>query len=158
MDPEKITEKFNALGGIKVKEIMSKDIIKINEDDEFLNFIDKIKEKDYFGLPVVNNYNEIVGIITQSDLLKLILFHGSRAAKMVETETFTGIPSIRYLMSTHPITISPDDTIDDAAAIMREYGIQCIPVVHDNQVVGIVGKKDILNRILEQFDDLEDLK
>lgn len=158
MDPEKIAEKFNTLGDVKVKEIMSKDIITINENDEFLKFIDKIKEKDYFGFPVVNNYNEIVGIITQSDLLKLILFHGSRAAKMVETETFTGIPSIKYLMSAHPITLTPDDTIDDAAAVMGEYGIQCIPIVYDNLVVGIVGKKDILNKIFEQFDDFGDLE
>ncbi|ODS40225.1 hypothetical protein BEH94_07460 [Candidatus Altiarchaeales archaeon WOR_SM1_SCG] len=155
---DEITEKFKSLGSVKVKEIMSTDIITLKEDDEFLDFIAQIKDKGYFGFPVVNKYNEIVGIITQSDLLKLILFHGSRAAKMIELESFTGISTVRSVMSTHPLTLEPEDTIDDAAAVMAEYGIQSIPVVEERTVVGIICKKDILNKIFENLDDLRILK
>ena len=151
---EEVAEKFRMLGAVKVSEIMSTHIDTINEDGEFLDFVDEIKSKGYLGFPVVNRYNELVGIVTWSDLLKLILFHGSRAAKMVETTSFTGTLSIRSIMSTHPLTLAPEDTLDDAAGLMAEYGIQTILVVENKTVVGIVAKKDILNKILETIDDL----
>ena len=152
---EDITEEFKSLGKLKVKDIMSVNIFTVNEDDELLGFIDQVKDKGYFGFPVLNKHKEIVGIVTQSDLLKLVSFQGSRAAKIVETEMFTGVPLVRSIMSTHPITLTPEDTVEDTADVMVEYGIQSIPVVEDKTVVGIVGKKDILNRIYAKVGELK---
>ena len=83
-----------------------------------------------------------------------MIFHGPSGGRLVETGSFTGIPSIRALMSTNPITLSPDDTINDAASLMFEYGIQSIPVVEKKKVIGIVSKRDILNNICDVVDSL----
>ncbi len=153
---EEIAEKFKKLGKVKVKEIMSTEISTLNEDEEFFNFVDKIKTKGYFGFPVVNKHDEISGVVTWSDLLKLVLFHGSRCVKMLEADPITGTTLIRNIMSTHPVCLSPEDTVEDAVSIMVEYKIQSIPVVHDKTVVGILGKRDILDEIFEMLESVFD--
>ncbi|ODS35250.1 MAG: hypothetical protein A7316_04220 [Candidatus Altiarchaeales archaeon WOR_SM1_86-2] len=150
----KLMERFKELGKVKVREIMSKNVITVSENDKFFDLTSRIKECTHGGFPVLNGDNKLSGIVTWTDLLKLMIFHGPSGEKLVETGSFTGIPSIKALMSTHPITLSPEDTIDDAASLMFEYGIQSIPVVEEKRVVGIVSKRDVLNRICDMIDSL----
>ncbi|MEW6607223.1 MAG: CBS domain-containing protein [bacterium] len=144
-----LVEKCGGLGKRKVKEIMSKDVVTVKEDSNFLEFVTNVEMYDYVAFPVLDEKNEIIGIVSQTDLLKLILFHGLSGTRMLETEAFLGIPSIRAIMSTSPITLSPEDTINEAVSLMVEYGIQSIPVVEENQVIGMVVKKDIIEEILK---------
>lgn len=61
------------------------------------------------------------------------------------------MPSIRSIMNLHPITLSPEDTVDEAAYLMFAHKIQSIPVVEDKRVVGMIGKIDIVGRILHMM-------
>jgi len=142
-----LVEKCKDLGKKKVKEIMSKDVVTLKEDSNFLEFVTDIEVYDYVAFPVLNETNEVIGIISQTDLLKLILFHSHVGVRMLE-EAFLGIPSIRAIMTTRPITLSPDDTIEEAVQLMVKYGIQSLPVVEEKQVIGMMVKKDIIHQIL----------
>jgi len=143
-----LVEKCGELGKKKVKEIMSKNVVTVKEDSNFLEFVTDIEMYDYVAFPVLDKENEIIGIISQTDLLKLVLFHSHAGVRMLE-ETFWGIPSIRAIMTTRPITLSPEDTIGEAAQLMVKYGIQSLPVVEEKQVVGMMVKKDIIHQILK---------
>ncbi|MEK7812665.1 MAG: CBS domain-containing protein [Candidatus Desantisbacteria bacterium] len=146
-----IMEKCKDFGKKKIRDIMSRDVITVKEDGQFLEFAADIEMYDYLSFPVIDEDNELVGIISQTDLLKLILFHGSTRNRLLVEKCFMGIPSIRSIMSLHPITLSPDDIVDEAAYLMFEHKIQSIPVVENKRVVGIVGKIDMIGRILSMM-------
>lgn len=143
-----LVEKCGDLGKKKVKEVMSRDVITVKEDSPFIEFVTNIEMYDYVAFPVLDEKDEIIGIVSQTDLLKLISFHGQAGAKMLAAEAFLGIPSIRTIMTTRPITLSPNDTVEEAVHLMAEYGIQSIPIVEEKQVVGMMVKKDIIRQIL----------
>lgn len=147
VDLTELLEKCSDLGKKKVKEIMSKDVVTVKEDSNFLEFVTDIEMYDYVAFPVLDEENKLIGIVSQTDLLKLILFYSQAGVRMLE-EGFVGIPSIRSIMTTRPITLSPDDTIAEAAQLMVKYGIQSIPVVEEKQVTGMMVKKDIIHQIL----------
>lgn len=148
IDLNELMEDCVKLSQKRVREIMSKDVLTIKEDSNFLEFATNIELYNYMAFPVVNEKDELVGIISQTDLLKLILFHGACGARMLKTESFFGIPSVQALMSPNPIVLSPDDTLGEATLLMFEHGIQSIPVTERKKVVGIVGKQDIISQVL----------
>ncbi|MBU0599552.1 CBS domain-containing protein [bacterium] len=148
IDFNEIMEKCKELGQKKVKEIMSKEIVTVKEHGQFLEFATDIEMYNYLSFPVVNEDDEIVGIISQTDLLKLILFHGPTRNKLLVEKYFLGVPSIKLIMNFHPITLSPEDIVDEAAYLMFEHKIQSIPIIEKKKVVGVIGKIDIVSQIL----------
>lgn len=151
IDLNKLIEECTQLSQKRVCEIMSQEVLTVREDSNFLEFATNIELYDYLAFPVLDKDDELVGIISQTDLLKLILFHGISGARMVQAESFTGIPSVRAMMSTHPIVLAPDDTLGEAALLMFEHGIQSIPVVEHKRVIGIIGKRDIIAEVLKKI-------
>lgn len=142
-----LLEKCSDLGKKKVKEIMSENVVTVKEDSNFLEFVTDIEIYDYVAFPVLDEENNLIGIVSQTDLLKLILFYSHAGVRMLE-EAFVGPPSIRSIMTTRPITLSPDDTIAEAVQLMVKYSIQSIPVVEEKQVIGMMVKKDVIHQIL----------
>jgi len=132
----------------KLSEIFCENVISVNDETSFIKFAEILERYEYKGVPVLNGNEQIKGMVTWSDMLKLLLFYGSYGPKLMESESFIGIPSVKSIRSTSAITLKPDDTIEDAAHLMFEHNIQTIPIVENNKVVGIVGKKDILREIL----------
>ncbi|ODS41938.1 MAG: hypothetical protein MSIBF_00845 [Candidatus Altiarchaeales archaeon IMC4] len=145
---EAASEKFADMCKRKVGDMMSKEVVCVTDETNFLDFADMLEKYAYKGFPVVDNKDKIVGIVTWSDLLKLMLFHGCYGAKLVECSSFIGQSTIRAIRSNNAITLSPEDTIEEAAHLMFENNIQTIPIVENGRIVGIVGKKDIIKEIL----------
>lgn len=143
-----LVERCGELGKKKIKEIMSRDVVTIKEDSPFIEFVTDIEMYDYVAFPVLDEKDEVIGIVSQTDLLKLISFHRHCGTMMLTTEVFLGIPSIRAIMTTRPITLSPEDTVTEAVQLMVKYGIQSIPIVEEKRVIGMMVKKDIIHQIL----------
>jgi len=148
IDLNELVERCGDLGKKKVKEVMSKDVVTVKENSKFIEFVTDIEMYDYVAFPVLDEKDELVGIVSQTDLLKLISFHEYSEAMMLATDGFLGIPSIRAIMSTKPITLSPDDTVGEAVQLMVKYNIQSIPIVEGKRVIGMMVKKDIIHQIL----------
>jgi Mg/Co/Ni transporter MgtE len=71
--------------------------------------------------------------------------------KVVARDVNYGEPVDKF-MTANPITLSPDHTIGDAAALMNERNFRHIPVVAaDGQAIGIVSIKDIISIVAESF-------
>jgi CBS domain-containing protein len=94
--------------------------------DEVLEIL---KRKHISGVPIVKN-GELVGIVTRTDLLK-----------NPEEE------QIAILMTRNPITISPDNSIVEAARIILENNIRRLPVVEDHSLAGLITIADLVGTI-----------
>ncbi|MEE8432115.1 MAG: CBS domain-containing protein [Candidatus Desulfatibia sp.] len=130
-----------------VNEIMTTKVITIEMDDT-LGQIQKIFEKHKFHHLLIVDDGELIGIISDRDVLKEIspyvntISEDSRARQTLKKKA-------HQIMSRKPITVEPDTLVDDAASIMLKKNISCLPVVSPSgNIDGILSWKDILKCLL----------
>jgi len=119
-----------------VKEIMAEDIYSVHVPGNRTNALEIMREKKVSGLPVVKNgTNELVGLLTRTDLVE-----------NPDEE------QIALIMTRNIITASPDDDVKDVAAKMITNNIRRVPIVKDGSLVGLVTASDLINKALWKMD------
>lgn len=146
---------------ITVNDIMSRQPITVTPDTEIIQAAKILIEKGINGLPVVNDAGQLVGIICQSDLISqqkkfptpsfftfLDSFIPTISSKQMEKaiQKITAI-TVDQAMAPDPVTVSPDDEISRVAELMVDKNFHTLPVVKDGQLVGVVGKEDVLRTL-----------
>ena len=130
-----------------VKNWMSKEIVTVNADDSMQNAIYMLKEKNIKILPVMDDAN-LVGIITDRDLKKASPSDAT-TLDMHELLFLISKIKVRNLMKKPVYTARPDDTVEEAAAILLEKKISGLPVLDkNNRLVGIITRSDIFRVLL----------
>ena len=107
-----------------------------------------MNEQGVRRLPVVAQNNELVGIITRSDIQRIVPATQRDADAQ---EVALGSRLVRSVMAATPVTVAPDDTIQDAAEAMLEYQVSGLPVVQGEAVVGIITESDIFRLVVESW-------
>ena len=147
---------------IKVKDIMSKDIISVTPDTEIAHVARLLLEKRINGVPVVDEDGSLVGIICQSDLIAqqknipipslftlLDGFMPLTSLKRLDKEVEKiAAARVTQAMTLNPETVEPETAIEDVAALMVDKGFHTLPVVEEGKLVGIIGKEDILKTLI----------
>ena len=131
---------------MNVEGIMSSPVYVI-APDEPISHARKLMLKHKIGSIVVVDDDDMVGIVTKSDLGKRL----AQAEPMWRRRPIDKVP-INLVMTESPITIYPDASIKQAVDLMIANSINNIPVTK-NSVVGIVTKKDVVKYISEQSFD-----
>ncbi len=83
---------------------------------------------------VITDHNEIIGVVTERDLIRKILQPGREPKDM----------TIKDVMSTQIIHIDPNAHLNDAGTLLEKYGIRHLPVVKGGKLKGIVTESDIV--------------
>lgn len=135
---------------MKVVDVMTKDPLTvtpmetIGQADELMN-TNKIRQ-----LPVVQG-KELVGIVTDRDIRSFLT--GSLLESPDARERALA-SKVREIMTTEPITVSPDDDLQEAVELMIDEKIGGIPVVDDAEgLVGIVTYVDVLRCFLNRLQE-----
>ncbi len=127
---------------MRVKEVMSEDIHYIQVPGNRLNALELMRERNVSGLPVVKSgTKKLVGMVTRTDLVE-----------NPDEE------QIALIMTRNIFTVSPNDNIKDAAQLMIKNGIRRVPVVEDEELVGIITAFDIIEKALGKLDIKEPVK
>jgi CBS domain-containing protein len=121
---------------------MMQKVVTISADDS-LRIVHEIMELGRVRhLPVVRR-GKLVGVVSQRDL-----FHASLSnvigLSREDQELFLEGVKIGEVMSAPPVTIGPDASAREAAALMAEKKIGCVPVLDGDEVVGILTETDLL--------------
>ena len=93
-------------------------------------------------LPVVNAEGELVGLLTDRDLLR-----GYRAGDEVKKSLPPTTP-VMHLMQTAIITATDDTELRDIAQVMVDDGVRCVPVVNGDKLVGMITANDVLKCVV----------
>lgn len=138
----------------EVQDWMTNDPITVPLTATLLEAYRVMVENDIRRVPVVDNKNELLGIVTMSDIQsRAPVAHADE-----DSEAAAGLSAqaVRTIMAESPVTIAPDDTIQDAAETMLEYKISGLPVVEgNNTLVGIITESDIFELIVESWAELD---
>ena len=126
-----------------VNSVMTKKVITIDMDTQLLTICNIFKQKKFHHLLVIEN-NELVGVISDRDVLKAISpFIGTLAEQ--NRDLFTLKKKAHQIMSRKPFTISKEISMEEAANLMIQNNISCLPVISfDGKIEGIVTWKDLI--------------
>ena len=123
---------------MKVEKYMSHTPVTIRDNTVYSKAFNIMQEKDLHHLPVVNEKNEVVGILTRRDL-------------QIAAQHFREAPvEVSDVMHTQVVTISPDEPLLVAARQMIDKRIGGLPVLDDNgKMVGILTETDLLRVLID---------
>ena len=148
---------------MKAKDIMTTNVITINQNAPIPLIAKILVENSISGAPVVDNENNIVGMVSEGDLLRketsprlpshinilgaFIYYNGVERyhddLKKLMAE------QAESLMTEDVITISPDTEIEEIGKLMLEHGIKRLPVVQDGKMVGLVSRRDMVKLLID---------
>ena len=132
---------------VTVGEIMMKGPV-IMEGNDILDVADDVMTLARIRhLPVLDQ-GRVVGVLSQRDLFHSALIK-VLGFKQGEQKDLMRTIQVREVMSKPVITISPDASAKEAARLMMEKKIGCLPVVEAENFVGLVTETDILRYVLE---------
>ncbi len=128
-----------------VKNHMSSDVVTVMPDTPIMSAWQSIIEHHIRQVPVVEN-GKLVGILSRTDLLRdMVPTTGSEMEEILN-------PPASESMTSDPVTVEPDTTIEDAAEIMYKDRIGCLPVVTgDNELIGIITRTDLFDAIVDMI-------
>ncbi|MFU8803263.1 MAG: CBS domain-containing protein [Bradymonadaceae bacterium] len=121
---------------LRVSQYMTTDLFTVNED-ELIDLVACVMDWQHLRhVPVEDNDHRLVGLVTHRTLLRLL------ASGKLEEDTSVPVSSI---MQRDVYTITPETRTVEAIRIMREKKISCLPIVKDQQLVGIITERDFMD-------------
>ena len=129
---------------------MTKNPVTITPDASVVEASDLMKKEKVHRLPVLDKDKNLVGVISEQD----ILFATPSPASSLSIHEMAYLLSkltVKKIMSKNPVTISKDTPVEEAARLMVDQDLSCLPVVENGKLVGIVSKSDMFKILLELF-------
>lgn len=152
-----------AMTGQQVRDVMTFHAVTVAPSDTVKDALDLLVANNITALPVVDDANRCVGVISASDLLGLAQERGEDLEAFNAVEGLTRELLIEHLeradfsdlvvkeaMTPTPIAIGPEAPLPEAARIMIEYGIHHLAVTEKKQrFLGVLSSLDVLRAVAE---------
>ena len=145
-----------------VGDLMTKDVFTVTPVATFKEMVGLINERRVSALPVVEFSGELVGIVSETDLmfkeeLPELSVHHLLESKTRRRERGKAAAEVAAdVMSSPAISTRPDLSVADAARLMHEKGIKHLPVVGPTgRLVGIISRSDLLKVFLREDHEIE---
>ena len=132
---------------LKVDEFMQTDLFTVQKDDPISLVAQLMDWRKIRYMPVEDSKGKLSGLITS----RLLLRHFSKPTILNGKKP----KNVADIMIKEPITISPNATILEALHVMRSNEIGCVPVVSDNELIGVITEMDFLrisSRLIERLE------
>lgn len=133
-----------------VGERMTKRPITVTEDTSLPEALELMRQNRIRRLPVLDKHGNLVGIVTELDLLKASPSPAT-TLRIYEIPYLLSKIKMRDIMTRNVITVTEDTPIEEAARIMADNKIGGLPVMRDGRLVGIITETDIFKILLELF-------
>lgn len=148
-----------------IKDIMTKEVITVSEDDTIEKCANLLITHNLSGLPVLDDNGKIKGIVTEGDLIRRIsriegpaalevlggIFYLESPKKFMDKVKNSMGSKARDIMTKDIITISPDKEMEEGATLLVKNKIKRLPVIDkEGNLIGIVSRKDIMNYLFDK--------
>ena len=132
---------------IKVEEFMQTDLFTVQKDDIIELVAEMMDWRKISYTPVEDTKGNLVGLVNSRVILRYFI----KGNKLNGKESGT----VKDIMKENPVTISPNATILDAMAKMRDNKVGCLPVIKGKELIGIITEMDFLRisgRLIERLE------
>jgi CBS domain-containing protein len=144
---------------MQVAEVMTSLVIGIEPSASIVEAAKLMLSGHFSGLPVVASDKGLVGVVTEGDFLRrgelgttrkrprwleFIVSEGKQATEYAQSHG----RKVEEVMSTEPVTISPEASLEDLVELMTTRKIKRLPVIEKGKLVGIVARSDLMRAML----------
>ncbi len=123
--------------------IKARPLITIGPGETVSEAVQKLAEHDKGSLPVCNDKGELVGIITERDIVR-------KCFKTIDACANFASLKVKDVMTKEVAVGFPDDDLEYAISVMQQKRIRHLPIVDNQRVVGIVSMRDLLDVELKE--------
>lgn len=147
---------------MKARDIMNKEVITVNPEDDVEQLVKLLLENKISGVPVVDEQGKVIGIVSEADLiypeksvhlpafipvLDGIIFLESFKKLEKEIKKMTAY-KVKDVMIKDVVTVDEDANLEDIVNILLNKKINRVPVVNsNNKLIGIITRSNILKHI-----------
>lgn len=135
---------------MNVSDIMTVKPMSIHQDGTLRQALELMDRNHFRHLPVMNSEGQLVGIISDRDC-RTALNSPHILRERWQDENLANTLRVRSLMTPAPIVIEPDAEAVEAARLMLNNHISCLPVILGETLVGIVTTSDILIAFMDMY-------
>lgn len=125
----------NVLKSLKVKDVYSKNVELVTENESYPNTIDKISKSPHSIIYVVDDNKKLLGTVSLNEVRR----------NMQDYETLKNLLIVKDIMEAQPPVVHLDTSLDE---VMKHFGllnIDELPVVHENKVIGCIWRTEVIN-------------
>ncbi|MBT1070492.1 CBS domain-containing protein [Pelotalea chapellei] len=146
-----------------VADIMTKDVVTVRRETTVRELAEIFENRNFGSLPVVDAEGNLTGIVTASDLIEqgknlhiptvislfdwVIPIEGERTLER-ELQKMTA-QTVGEICASDVVTVSPSDSVSNAADLMSDRKLHALPVVSNGKVVGIVARIDVIRSVIQ---------
>nr|WP_321464520.1 CBS domain-containing protein [uncultured Desulfobulbus sp.] len=148
---------------LKARDIMTTNVVTVHPQTSVRELASLLLERKISGAPVVDDAGKVLGVVTESDLIfQNKRVHLPTAVAILDAFVFLESPErteqelkkmagakVGDICSEQPITVGPETELEEIATLMAEKKVHTLPVLDDEQLVGIIGKSDIIRTIAQ---------
>ncbi|MCH5290140.1 MAG: CBS domain-containing protein [Treponema sp.] len=133
-----------------VKDVMKKNPVTVSPDTPVPEAKSIMTRQRINKLPVIDKNGAVVGILTRNDLIKASPSDAT-TLDMFELSYLLSRLTVERAMQKNVKTVSENETVEEAARLMEDYGIGCLPVMRGELLVGIITESDLFRTFIDFF-------
>jgi CBS-domain-containing membrane protein len=143
---------------MKAKDVMTSPVISIEADAAVLQAVRIMLQRRVSGLPVIDKNGGLIGIVTEGDFLRRAETGTMRRrprwlefligpGRLAEEYTHSHGRKINDVMTSDPVSVTEDTSLDEIVKLMEKRQIKRVPVLRDGRLVGIVSRANLLHAL-----------
>jgi CBS domain-containing protein len=117
---------------ISLEKIMTRDVVTVGRTADIYDAIRMMADGNITGLPVVDEDEKLVGVVTEKDVMRYLLNTQSTKGKAQDC------------MTTDVVSVNVNDTLLNVISILVNNGFRRVPIVSEGMLVGIISRSDII--------------
>jgi CBS domain-containing protein len=148
---------------LRAQDLMTESVIAVTKETEVRELAQILTENKISGAPVIDGAGKLVGVVTESDLifqnkkvhiptavaiLDAFFFLESPEKMEQEMKKMAGV-TVGEIYAAEVISVQKDTPLEELATLMAEKNIHTLPVLDQEELVGVIGKSDIIRTIAE---------
>lgn len=146
------------------RDVMVRQVIKVGQEATVGEVIHLLATHHIGGVPVVNERNEVIGMITDGDIMRRIRTNRPMVVDVLtdifvfadmtqledKAQDLMDLP-VAHVMTRKVATVTEETELGMVAALMSDRHIKKVPVVRDKVLVGIISRGDIIQALSQKF-------
>jgi len=131
---------------VQVRDLMTRSVRTLGRNDKLSTADSLMQSERIRHLPVLDEAGRLVGIVSQRDLFFSALVQALGYGSTTHDRMLNRI-LVKEVMIENVVTTTPETLVTDASRIMVDRKIGCLPVIEDEQLIGILSESDIVSAV-----------
>jgi acetoin utilization protein AcuB len=133
-----------------ISKVMTRNPVWIRPDATIKDAVDLMRKEGISHLPVLDKRDRLCGVITRKDLRDAEP-SAATSLDVYEARSLLTKLKVEQVMEKHVMTVDENEVVEEAARVMIDRSISCLPVMRDSLLVGIITVKDLFKLFIDAF-------